>query len=59
LQVENNNLYFIDEKGFGSFNLEFLKQNEIQLPQNEIKQIRLQKNRVFMRLSDKIAIYSY
>jgi hypothetical protein len=28
------------------------------LPQNDIKQIRLQKNRVFMRLPDKIDIYA-
>ena len=59
LQVENNILYFIDGKGFGSFNPELLQQNEIELPQQGISQIRLQKNRVFMKLADKILIYSY
>ncbi len=58
LQVENNILYFIDKKGFGSFNMDLLQQNEMPLPQNDIKQIRLQKNRVFMRLPDKIDIYT-
>jgi hypothetical protein len=59
LQLENNVLYFIDKKGFGNFNLELLQQNELTLPQKDIKQIRLQKNRVFMRSNDKITIYSY
>lgn len=59
LQVENNILYFTSFKGFGSFDLELLQQKEIDLPQNGIKQIRLQKNRVFMLLDDKILIYSY
>jgi hypothetical protein len=59
IQVENNVLYFMDPKGYGSFNFDLLKLNEIALPENGIKQIRLQKNRVFMRLSNKIAIYSY
>jgi hypothetical protein len=59
LQVENNVLYFINSKGYGSFNIDLLKQNEITLPENGIKQIRLQKNRVFIRLINKIAIYSY
>jgi hypothetical protein len=58
LQVENNILYFIDKKGFGSFSMDLLQQNEMVLPQNDIKQIRLQKNRVFMRLPDKIDIYT-
>ncbi len=58
LQVENNILYFIDKKGFGSFSMDLLQQNEMVLPQNDIKQIRLQKNRVFMRLPDKIDIYA-
>jgi hypothetical protein len=58
LQVENNILYFIDKKGFGSFSMDLLQQNEMVLPQNNIKQIRLQKNRVFMRLPDKIDIYT-
>ena len=58
LQVENNILYFIDKKGFGSFSMDLLQENEMPLPQNDIKQIRLQKNRVFMRLPDKIDIYA-
>ena len=59
LQVENNNLYFIDQKGFGTFNNDLLQQKEIELPEKEIMQIRLQKNRVYMRLPEKIVIYSY
>jgi hypothetical protein len=59
LQVENNVIYFIDKKGFGSFNTDLLKQNELPLPMSDIKQIRLQKNRVFMRMFKKIDIYSY
>lgn len=59
LQVENNILYFIDKKGFGSFNVELLQQSEIALPEKGIKQIRLQKNRVFIRLDDKLAIFGY
>jgi hypothetical protein len=59
LQVENNVIYFIDKKGFGSFNNDLLKQNELPLPMSDIKQIRLQKNRVFMRMFKKIDIYSY
>lgn len=59
LQVENNIMYFTDLIGFGSFNLNLLQQNEIALPETGIKQIRLQKNRVFILLSDKVAIYEY
>lgn len=59
LQVENNIMYFLDEKGFGSFNVDLLEQNEIALPEKGIKQIRLQKNRVFIRFQNKINFYSY
>jgi hypothetical protein len=59
LQVENNVLYFMDHNGFGSFNLDLIKEDEIALPEKNIQQIRLQKNRVFMRLPDSIVIYGY
>lgn len=59
LQIENNIIYFIDKNGFGSFNLDLLQQNEIPLPEKGIQQIRLQKNRVFMRLNEKVTIYAY
>jgi hypothetical protein len=59
LQVENNTLYFIDETGFGSFDLDLIRQTEIALPEKNIQQIRLQKNRVFMRLTDRVVIYGY
>jgi hypothetical protein len=59
LQVENNTLYFIDETGFGSFDLDLIRQTEIPLPEKNIQQIRLQKNRVFMRLTDRVVIYGY
>jgi hypothetical protein len=57
-QVENNLIYFINNKGFGSFNIEFLKENEVALPTKEALQVRLQKNRVFVRTADKIIYYS-
>jgi len=59
LQVENNIMYFIEPHGFGSFDTILLQQNEIALSEKNIGQIRLQKNRVFIRLSDKLMIYSY
>lgn len=59
LQVENNVIYYIDKNGFGSFNTELLKQSDLPLPMNDLKQIRLQKNRVFIRMLNKIDIYSY
>jgi len=59
LQVENNILYYTDSKGFNSFNMDLLQKTEIALPENKIKQIRLQKNRVYIRLVDKISVYTY
>lgn len=58
-QVENNIIYFIDSKGFGSFNLDLVLKKEIEMPDPEVQQIRLQKNRVFLRLVNKIKIYEY
>lgn len=58
-QVENNQIYFINEKGFGSFNQQLLQEQELLLPEQEVQQIRLQKNRVYMRTKSGFAIYSY
>jgi hypothetical protein len=58
-QVENNIIYFIDHNGFGSFNTELLQKNQIELPEKDIQQIRLQKNRVYLRMKNKVTIESY
>jgi hypothetical protein len=57
-QVENNMMYFLDNSGFGSFNLDLIQQQKMDIPEPEVQQIRLQKNRVFFRLKDNIKIYS-
>ncbi|MCC6252436.1 MAG: hypothetical protein IT238_08250 [Bacteroidia bacterium] len=59
LQVVNDVLYFRNKEGFGSFNSVLLKQEEIFFPDDDILQVSLQKGRVYMRYSDKIAIYNY
>jgi hypothetical protein len=59
LQVENNIMYFMDNNGFGSFDTKLLQQFQINLPEKNINQIKLQKNRVFIRLDQNVRIYSY
>lgn len=59
LQVENNMLYFIDNKGFGNFNIDKIQMEEIELPDANVQQIRLQKNRVYVKLKNSVKIYGY
>ena len=58
-QVENNMLYFIDKNGFGSFNMDKIQMAQLELPEMDVQQIRLQKNRVYMKLKNSVKIYGY
>ncbi len=56
-QVENNHIYYTKNKSFACFDPQYLKMTEIFFPEADFQQVKIQKSRVFVRLTDKIIVY--